>query len=123
VPASSKLESADTKDETRTVPIATETGAGHHRRDGRPPSGISTSSAQGNSASPGSHAQLLNQAAASPPGSEPGSSTSASTAYAVARPETPHQSAAIAMTQETRCCGMRVVSSTPITARASAMHT
>ena len=74
------------------------------------PSGISSSNTLSGRASPGSHHQLSSQAAASPPGREPGSATSASTAYAYARPPTVPQRAMIARTQEIGCSGLRVVS-------------
>ncbi len=78
---------------------------------------MSSSNALSGNASAGSHHQLSNQAAASPPGREPGSETSASKAYAYMRPPIVPQRAMIASTQEIGCSGLRVVSRSPISAR------
>src|SRR4051812_3269662 len=78
----SNVGEVETATDPSTVPTATKAPVGHHRRDARRPSGISSSSALSGNAKPGSHHQLSNQAATSPPGSDPGSATSASTAYA-----------------------------------------
>ena len=78
----SNVGDVETATDPSTVPTATAAGTGHHRLDARWPSGIDTSNTHRGRARPGSHHQLSNQAATSPPGREPGSATSASTAYA-----------------------------------------
>ena len=113
----SNVGEVETAAEPSTVPTATKTGTGHHRREARRPSGISNNSALSGKASPGSHHQLSTHAAATPPGRAPGSATSASTAYAYARPPIVPHKAMIASTHEIGCSGLRVVSRTPIRPR------
>src|SRR5262249_22271989 len=115
-PARSNVASVETRTAVSKVPSATAAGTGHQRHDARRPSGTSTISAHRKSAKPGSHAQLSSQAAESPAGREAGLFTSASAAYACARPAIAHHNAARAITHDTRLSGRRVVRTKPSSA-------